>query len=290
VRGILIYALYRLIGVLTGPLPPRIGYVVAHWVGRLLYFVAPRLRRVLAHNIRHVLGPDADEAQVQALTRKACINLAKGHYDLFRVSRLTVSEIQALIQLEGREYLDKALAKRRGIILISAHLGNLDLLGQLPLAFGVPCTGVAWHSQPERLFRYTLRMRNSHGLRLLPSDGPMIGLFRALKSGEIVCLAADRDTADSIREVDFFGTAARLPDGPIRLALRTGAPLVPAFGFRLPDDTFLVQIEPPVSLCHNGDQEADVAAGMGQLVAVMERYISQHPEQWLVAVPVWPMN
>jgi lauroyl/myristoyl acyltransferase len=290
VRGILIYALYRLIGTLTGPLSPRIGHRVACWVGRVLYFLSPRLRRVLSDNIRHVLGSDTSESRVQALTRQACVNVAKGHYDLFRLSRMTIHEIEAIIRLEGREHLDRALAEKRGVILISAHLGNLDLLGQLTLTFGVPVTGVAWHSQPERLFRYTLRMRSSHGLRLIPSDGPMIGLFRALKNGEIVCLAADRDTADSVCEIDFFGVAARLPDGPIRLALRTGAALVPAFGFRLPDDTFLVQIESPIPLSENGDREADVVVGMEQVVAVMERHISEHPEQWLVAVPVWPMN
>lgn len=76
----------------------------------------------------------------------------------------------------------------------------------------------------------------------------------------------------------------------MRVALRTGAPLIPAFALRLPDDTFQVRIEPALDLLSTEDREGDVAAGMRQLVSILERYILQHPEQWLVAAPVWPME
>ncbi|MGC9335767.1 MAG: lysophospholipid acyltransferase family protein, partial [Anaerolineae bacterium] len=144
--------------------------------------------------------------------------------------------------------------------------------------------------KPERLFQYTLKLRQSHGVRLLPSDGPMIGLFRALKRGEIIALPCDRLTGDSARSVEFFGAPARLPDGAVRIALRTGAPLIPAFVLRLPDDSFLIAVEPPLDLGRTGDMEADVAAGMAKVVRAMERHIAQHPEQWLVAAPIWPMG
>jgi lauroyl/myristoyl acyltransferase len=133
-------------------------------------------------------------------------------------------------------------------------------------------------------------LRTSHGTRLFPSDGPLSELFRALKRGEIIGLPCDRDLGDNAREVDFFGSPARLPAGPVRVALRTGAALIPAFGLRLPDNSFLAQIEPPIELPQTGDREADVKAGMEMVVEVLERHISQHPGQWLVASPVWPMD
>jgi KDO2-lipid IV(A) lauroyltransferase len=116
----------------------------------------------------------------------------------------------------------------------------------------------------------------------------MIALFRALKRGEVVGLAADRDVADSGRVVEFFGTPTRLPDGPVRVALRTNALLVPAFALRLPDNSVAVTIEPVLDLPRSGDQEADIDAGMRMVVAVMERRIREHPEQWIVAQPIWP--
>jgi lauroyl/myristoyl acyltransferase len=285
----LTYGSYRLLGALVGPLPPRIGHWIARGAGRLLYRLSPRLKGILTHNIRHVLGPGADEKQVQALVREACVNVAKSHYDLFRVSRLTTDDIMGLTRIEGREHMDQALKQGKGVLLISAHVGNVDVVGQLPMVYGVPITGPVEHIQPERLFRYVLKIRQSHGVRLLPSDGPLTEMFRALKRGEIVGLPCDRAIADNSREFEFFGALAQLSDGPVRVALRTGAPLVPAFVLRLPDDSFLVRIEPPLDLPCTGDREADVMAGMKMVIDVMERYIAEHPEQWLVAQPVWPM-
>lgn len=289
-RGFLTYGTYRLLGALVGPLPPRAGYGLARPAGALYYALSPQFKRVLNHNFRHVLGPDADEEQVESLVRNACVNIMKGHYDLFRLSRLSMEEIRGMTQIEGREHMDWALRQGKGIVLITAHLGNVDILGQLPVVYDVPFLAPVQHIQPERLFQYTLRLRTSHGLRMIPSDGPLMELFRALKRGEIVGLPCDRGLGDNTREVEFFGAKALLPDGPVRLALRTGATMVPAFGLRLPDDTFLARIEPPLKLQQTGNREADIAAAMELVVEILERTISNHPDQWLVAAPVWPMD
>lgn len=289
-RGFLTYGVYRTLGALAGPLPPRAGHQLARRAGALLYALSPRLRGILLHNLSYVLGPEASTEQVEAVARQACINIVKGHYDLFRLSRLSMDEIREMTEVRGLEYVEEALARGKGVVLISAHMGNMDILGQVPLAYGVPFIAPVQHVQPERLFQYTLGLRRSHGMRLIPADGPLMQLVRALKRGEIVGLPCDRGIADNTRTVSFFGAPARLPDGPVRLALRTGASLVAAFGLRLEDDTFQVRIEPPFELRPTGDLEADIEMGMELTVEVLERYISRHPEQWLVAAPVWPMN
>ena len=289
-RAFLTYGTYRLLGALAGPLPPAMGYGLGRPVGALLLATSPQLRRILTCNFSHVLGPDASEEQVQSLVRRACANIIKGHYDLFRLSRLSSEEILEMTQVEGREHLDRALARGKGVILFSAHYGNVDILIQAPLASGVSLSTPVEHIQPERLFQYTLRLRTSHGLRMFPTGGPMMGLYRALKRGEVIGLAADRAIDVSTRKVEFFGAPASLPEGPVRLALRTGAALVPGFGLRLPDNSFLARIEPALELPNTGDSEADVAAGMEMVVDVLERVISQQPEQWLLAKPVWPMD
>jgi KDO2-lipid IV(A) lauroyltransferase len=248
------------------------------------------MRQSLTHNMRHVLGPDADDEEVDALVRKACINVMKGHYELFRLSRLTMDEIKAMTRIEGRKHIDRALERGKGVVLVSAHYGNVDLMAQLPEAYGVPMTAPVLHFEPERLFQYTLKMRTSHGMRFIPTGGPMMGLYRALRRGEIIGLPCDRRTVGNTVEVDFFGEPANLPLGPVRVAQRTGAALVPAFVERQPDNTFLVRIEPELELPQTGDSEADLVAGTQMVVSAMEKAISKHPEQWLVAVPVWSIN
>lgn len=289
-RAFLTFGTYRLLGALAGPLPPRMGYGLGRPAGALLFATSPQLRRILACNFRHVLGPDASEEEVQSLVRRACVNIIKGHYDLFRLSRLSSDEILAMTKVDGREHIEEGLARGKGIILIGAHFGNVDILIQVPLALGVPLSTPVEHIQPERLFQYTLKLRTSHGLRMFPTGGPMMGLYRALKRGEVVGLAADRGIDVSTRQVEFFGAPASLPEGPVRLALRTGAALIPGFCRRLPDNTFHARIEPALPLPNTGDHEADVTAGVKMMAEVLERVISQEPEQWLLAKPVWPMN
>lgn len=238
--------------------------------------------------MRHVLGPDAPEAKVQAHVRGICTNLFKNYYDLLRADRLDLDEIKKQVQIEGEQLLLDALARGRGVILTTAHLGNLDLVMHIPSVYGYSVTGVVEHIKPERLYRYALEQRTSHGINLIPSDGPMIGLVRALKRGEIVGLALDRALTDNGYRVPFFGSPALLPDGAVRLALRTGTPLLAAFTERLPDNSFLVRVEPVLDPPHKSDSEADVTAGMEQVVAIMERHISRHPEQWTLSVPIWP--
>jgi KDO2-lipid IV(A) lauroyltransferase len=283
----LTYAVYRLLGGLVGSLPPGIGYRLAGWAGGLLYTFSPRLRRTLAENIRHVLGPDADPSRIDDLVRQACVHNVKGHYDLFRLERLRSDEIEDMLQVEGWELLESALAQGKGAIIFSAHLGNVDLVIQLAVIRGLLAIAPVQRIRPERLFQYTLRLRTSHGLKLIPSDQPMMGLLRALKRGGVVGLAADRDATNSGQVMDFFGSPARLPDGPVRLAMRTGSPLIGAFALRLADDSFLVRIEPPIELPRTGNQDADLEAGMELVVAAVERHVGQHPEQWLLAQPVW---
>jgi KDO2-lipid IV(A) lauroyltransferase len=238
--------------------------------------------------MRHVLGPAAPDKEVKATVRRTCVNIAKGHYELFRLSRLSADEIRDLVEIEGLENVRGARVAGKGVIAISAHYGNVDVVVQAPLLHGIPMNGAVMHVQPERLFRYLLKVRQTHGLRLIPADGVLIGLVRALKRGEVVALPCDRVIADNTREIEFFGSPALLPDGPMRLALRTGAALVPAFATRLPGDTFKIQIEPPLELQRSADHEADIDAGMKQVARVMERHISRDPSQWLVAAPLWP--
>jgi KDO2-lipid IV(A) lauroyltransferase len=287
VRAFITYSLYRLLAVSIGRLPPRWGYPLAEYAGHLLCEFSARDRGVIADNLRHVLGPNASESEIQSKVRQACVHIVKGHYDLFRVARLGNAEIEDMVDVTGWQHLKQAMDGGQGVIVLSAHLGNVELVMQGTVIRGIPAVSPVERIEPERLFQYTRAMRQSHGLRLIPADGSMVGLFRALKRGEIVGLAGDRDVTGSGRIVDFFGSPARLPDGPVRVALRTGAPLIPAFAHRRPDNTVEVHVEPPLQLVRTGDKEADIQKGMEMMVAVMEQYIARWPEQWLVAQRIW---
>jgi lauroyl/myristoyl acyltransferase len=283
----LTYYLYRLAGFLVPLVPLRLGYSVAASLGRLFYWLSRGARAGVRDNVTHVLGEDASAAEVERVTRETFRYIALNYYDLFRVPTLSPAQIERVVKVEGWQNVERALAAGKGLIMVSVHFGNIEIVLHILLFRGIPVTIPVERVQPESLFEYICRVRSSKGLRLIPIDGPLLELFRALKRGGIAGLAADRDITRSGVMVDFFGTPARLPDGHVQLALRTGVPIVMGFSQRLPDNTFVARFEPPLELENTGDREHDVRVGLEKLVAIMERYIARHPEQWAITVPIW---
>jgi len=283
----LAYLLYRLAGAIVPHIPPRWGYPLFSFIGDLIYRFPSGARQIAQGNLRHVLGQETDKATIDKTARQLFRNSLKNYYELFHQQTLSREEMRASLTVKGLEHIEEALAQGKGLVLATAHFGSPDGLIYLASFFSYGLTAPAEHLRPERLFRYLLRLRKRGGVTLLPADGPLLALFRALKRNEIVVVAADRDTTESGIMVDFFGAPARLPDGHVQLAMRTGAKLALAFGRREPDNTYTIEIHPPLDLEDTGDFDRDVRANMEKVVADLERVIREHPEQWLILYPLW---
>lgn len=282
------YYLYRLAGALVPHIPVQVGYALAAGVGSLICR-ASHARRIVEDNVSHVLALPADSPRVRRLACSIFRNQAKNYFDLLRLSALSTEDIRRLARsVQGREHIEKALARGHGAVLISAHFGNFDLAAQVVALYGYRVTTAAERLRPERLFEYVRSLRESHGLRFIPIDASLRPMFRALHNNEIVGLVLDRNVTDAGRPVEFFGQPARMPDGYLRLALRTGAPLLVAFCHRLPDGAFEVNIEPEVQLERTGDMEHDLSVSQRRVIAIFERYLRRYPDQWVYFQPVWP--
>jgi lauroyl/myristoyl acyltransferase len=288
--SLLPYYLYRLAGEVLPHIPAPVGYRLAEVGGALIYVLAPHVRRRVCNNVSHVLGHKAGRQAVHRTARQVLGNLVKNYYDLFRLPHLTPDKSARLIDIKGWEHIEAGLSQGKGLIVTSAHLGNIEIVVQIFARHNVPVTIPVERLQPPCLFDYVCGLRTIHGLRLIPIDGALLELFRALRRGEVLGLAADRDITGSGRVVSFFGSPARLPDGHVQMALRTGAPLVCAFSERLPDNRFVARILPPLNLTRSGDQEADVMAGLRKIITMVERAISRRPGQWYVTNAVWPLD
>lgn len=280
--GYLIYFLFRLAKVLCDLLPPRITYKAALLIGDILYLLSFRVRNNLLDNIVHVTGKKDGK-----IVRKIFRHLALNHVDLFITPRLSPESLEKRLEIEGFEYVLEAFSKGKGVILASIHMGCPDFVGQILAFKGFPVLIPAEVIKPPALFRFMTRLRSSHGLRLIPVNGPMLELVRALHRGEAVALALDRDASESGVKVKFFGKPARLPDGAVRLAYRTGAPIIMAFCIRKPDNSFKVWVEPPFYVAGEGPKGEIIARAQERIIATMERYIKAYPEQWVLSVPLW---
>lgn len=281
------YIFYRLFGWLTPRIPPRLGYWLFARIGDLFYWLDTNGRRAVEDNLRHVMGPNVPSTVFADKVRETFQMQAYNYFDMFRIPATSDEEIQARVTVEGWEHMEEALSQGNGVIAVSAHFGNVDILLQMIGLLDLKATLVTEHLKPERLFQYVADIRSRHGIEIVPVDASLKPIFRALRAGELVVLALDRDVTGNSVNIEFFGEQARLPDGYARLSRRTGAPIVLAFGVRLPDHHIRVRVEPALEVPQTEDRTRDTRTIMRWALDIAEGYIAEHPEQWVMFRPVW---
>jgi KDO2-lipid IV(A) lauroyltransferase len=263
------------------PLLPRplIG-PFAEIVGTLVYLAAPGARRAVRANLAVV----APERNGRGLVRRIFVEQTRNYVEIFSIPRLDPQKLLAAVRAQGWEHVARAYERGKGVILASAHLGPVSVVGQMVIAHGYP---VALPIEAERseFQRAVNRARTGAGLRLIRADAPL-GVYRVLREGNVLGILADRAVTGVGQRVQFFGREALLPSAAVVLSIRTGAPLVPAFAGRM-DGTLTASFEPPLELPNTGDREADVREGVQRFARVLERYVRSSPEEWTVFEDFW---
>ncbi len=281
------YYLWLTLHWLANHLPERVGRALFALLGRLAFLAARRWRVNALDNMRHVLGPAASPAEIEAASRAAVIHQFTNYWYMFRPPA-PEERWQGSFTVDGWEHLDEAVARGKGVILISAHFGSPEHLAEvLRRERGLRPLAPAETIRPEKLYHWFVAVREQRGGRGLPADQSALELIRALRRGEVIAVAADLDTTRQGEATPFFDAPAQLPQGMARLALMTGAAVVPVFVVRRPDWTFHTTFEPPLVFERTGDREADLRHALRQLAQVMERWIRAYPTQWTQFNPIW---
>jgi phosphatidylinositol dimannoside acyltransferase len=282
------YYLLRLGSLVSRVVPLPALYALAHLVARAADLLPTRARGAARANIAHVMGQPIDSPAVRQAATCAFRCQAFNYVDLMRLGRVTLAELDAQLVLGDLSPLLTGIAGGKGVIVISAHLGNVDYVVQWLVLQG-HCVHTAMERlRPQRLFDLVRRQRESVGLQLHPAEPGALGaLTAALRRGAVVALVADRDVSGTGQPAEFFGAPARLPTGAVLLGLRTGAPLVPTFAYRLRDARLFVSARPAVTLRHTRALRDDLQHGLHVLARLLEEGIARAPEQWVVFEPIW---
>jgi KDO2-lipid IV(A) lauroyltransferase len=263
------------------PLMPRaLIDPFAEVVGTLAYLAAPNARRAVRANLA-VIAPERNS---RGLVRRIFVEQTRNYVEIFSIPRLDPKRLLAELRTEGWEHMARAYGQGKGVVLASAHLGPVSVVGQMLLAHGFR---VALPIEAERsdFQRAVNRARGGAGLQLIRTDSSR-GIFRVLREGMVLGILADRAVTGVGERVEFFGREALLPSAPVVLSLRTGAPLLPAFAGRS-DGVLTATFEPPIEIPNTGDREADVREGVQRFARVLERYVRRTPDQWTVFEDFW---
>ena len=199
--------------------------------------------------------------------------------DFLRAPLLSPQTLADLVTCENWEYIAEAQEKGKGVLLVTGHIGNWEILGRwLALVQNVPLTVVAKDPKNAAFAAYLRQMRENAGFAVLSKGKSARELLLVLRRGESVCLLPDQNSGDVF--VPFFGVPTGTVAGPASLALHTGAPLIPIYCVA-DGNRFRVICLPEVPVQNAAGGEAEIARITCELNDVLEATVRQYPAQWL---------
>ncbi|HEX9575845.1 MAG TPA: lipid A biosynthesis acyltransferase [Myxococcales bacterium] len=278
-RELRVRALLLLLPVLSR-LPRRVALALGAACGWLAWFVAPRHRRAALEHLA-IAFPDRDRGWRARIGRASFANLGRSALELVAMQRFDLARA-VHFDPGSLETMIAAHAEGRGVVAISCHLDNWELLARRVAAEGLPVATVAREAQDPRLTALLERSRASTGIVSLWRNRPGAarGFIRHLRNGGVVAALIDQDTEVAGHFVSFFGREAFTPRAPADFALRTGAAVVFARILRVAPGVHRIRISRLV-VPASGDREADSRALTASASAAIEEEVRTCPDQWV---------
>jgi KDO2-lipid IV(A) lauroyltransferase len=274
----LVWLIVKTIGVLPRPLA-RAGGISLAW---LVYLLHVRLRRVGTRNLQ-LAFPEKSRLERAAILRGVFTSLGRQLAELCLFPKYTPKNVSRVVAYDGFENFERALARRKGVLFLTAHLGAWELSAFAHSLYGHPLHIVMRSLDNLHIDRMARQYRTMHGNSTVDKDDFIRGLLSAMKAGETVGILMDTNmTPPQGVFVDFFGIPACTASGLARIALRTDAAVVP--GFTIWDPVlrkYRLRFDPPAKLIRTGDDDADIIANTRLFTEVIEDYVRRYPDQWL---------
>lgn len=283
------YYLYKIGEALACALPLRLAYALAVFFSDVRFIVADQDRKYVMANLRTIF-PEKNRAELRAIRRRMFRNFAKYLVDFFRSPRNTPRYFAAHVRVEGMQYYDEALARNKGVVVLTAHIGNWEMGGQVIGRNGYDFWVVALPHRNPHVNRFFDGRRENSGMKVIPFGKAARLCLQLLKQNKLIALLGDRDFSNDRGIVaDLFGKPTYLPKGPAALAIATGATIIPGFMVRNPDDTFTLKIQKPVEPLpgQKASNEADILEVIGRYKTVIEGFIREYPDQWFMFRQFW---
>jgi Kdo2-lipid IVA lauroyltransferase/acyltransferase len=270
--------LVRVIGVL----PRSLAHGVGIFIGGLVYQSHPRLRRV-GHRNLELAFPEKTPAERRQILRGVYVSLGRLLGEVCLFPRYTTANAASIAVYRGFENFEAAEKRGKGVLLLTGHIGGWEVGSFFHSLCGHPMQIVVRPLDNRYVDALVTRYRGLHGNTLIGKQEFARGLIAAMRNNQTVGILMDTNmTPPQGVFVDFFGIPACTASGLARVALHTGATVVPAFTTWDPVlRKYRVEFDHPVELVRTGNDEADAMANTARFTKVIEEHIRRYPDQWL---------
>src|SRR3989338_6102807 len=268
-------------------LPLECSLWVGCRIGRLIYSVNKR-RRIAYQNLRAAFSAEKSPRELEAISKKSFENMVMAIVELLKFPDINRSYIDRHVRILGTEKFTKYLEQHQGIIFLTGHFGNWELLSVASTLLGFPMVALARVQKHPRSDQFLNSLRTSQGSRVIHKGMPIREILRSLKEGKIVGILSDQDAGRNGTFVKFFNRWSSTPSGAATFAIRTNSPIFPAFIFREGLTGHRVELEGPLRMPEAGvNQEEGEKFILQQFADILEKKIRKNPGQWLWAHRRW---
>ena len=262
-------------------LPRRMAISCMRRVGLAAFYVLISRRRRTIRNLTLAFGEEKSPAEIQEIARQVFLNFSTFAADAIRIPHLIENGLGRLIAVKGAKNLDELSGNHKGSIVLTAHLGNWELLGAWLAWRGIRIKAVGAPNSNQKLNQMIIEARNRAGYHSIERGGATREILYSI--GVLI----DQDTKVEGVFVKFFNQWAHTPVGPVKLARKYNLKIIPMF-IRLTDDhTYVVEVKEPLSLVFTGNKTQDLILNTQICSDACEEIIRRHPEQWLWTMRRW---
>lgn len=281
------HALFAAVEGLLRMLPARSASRFGARLARLYLAAAPRRRRILVDNLASAF-PELSRPRLEELGRASVESFGAAFIEFLESPKLSRAEVEERVAVVGRENLEAARGRGKGVFLLSAHFGSWELGAVRAGTLGETIASVVRPLDNPRLEEELARRRTRFGNELIPKKEAAREILKRIRAGKTVAILIDQNVlADEAVFVPFFGRLAATSPSLALLQMKTDAAVVPVFTFPLGEGRYRLEFEKPIlaadyaSAGGGGGREERVVAGTALYMAVTERAVRRDPSAWL---------
>lgn len=271
-------------------LPLSLALFIGKILGWFWCYVLPIRKPLVKRQIAEALETD-DAQKINLITRRMFENLGMNFIEFFLFNPAKAEKMKELVELEDFDKFEKEYSKDKGVLVLTAHFGNWDLLCCSQALAGFPITIVSKKIKPEWLNDYWMNTRKACGVKILPDRNTKSELLDTLKNGEVVGFVIDQHAADHFGVVvEFFNRPASTTAGFAKLAIESNSPVVPIFIHRKNNGKHLMKVLDPIEIVEGADYKETIKLTTARYNKVLEEVIRREPDHWLWLHKRWKVE
>ena len=269
-------ALLKFLGVFSKRRAERI----AHFFGKILFNVDKKHRKIALDNLTYAFGHEKQFQEIEEIARQVFINLVKIVFEIAWSLHLKESQFTEHFKIDGYHNIKNAYQKGRGVLALTAHFGNWELLTIIASMIKFPINIVVRPLDFKPLDHFIFNLRTRYGGKIIPKERSIHAIIKSLNRGEMVALLMDQnvDWYEGVF-VDFMGHRACTSKGLALFALKTEAPVVPVFMIR-EKSGLRAEFGPEIVTVKTGDRQKDIETNTQEYNRVIENFVRRYPGQW----------